>query len=218
MTGMSKALPMLLAACATAFGQLQTDTIAITATRQVSLRPDQIVFNVQVLAPDSAGIDDVVAQVAGVGISAANLAGVSSYGTDVFAWNFTLAVPISQASATTASLVQLAQRSKQAVTFYVQATQVSQALQQSQPCSQASLISDAQAQARSLAAAAGFTVGTVLAVSDGSGGQASTVPVRYGIFGSFSAVSSFVELSPYVVPTPPITCTAVVKFQLLRYR
>ncbi len=175
MTGMWKALPILLVACATAFGQLQTDTITITATRQVSLQPDQIIFNVQVVAPESAGIDDVVAQVAGVGISAANLTGVSSSANDVFAWNFALAVPISQAGGTTASLVQLAQQSKQAVTFYVQGTQVSQAIEQSQPCSQASLISDAQAQAQSLAAAAGFTVGPVLAVSDGSGGQSSRI-------------------------------------------
>jgi hypothetical protein len=183
----------------------------------VSLQPDQVVFNVQAVAPDSSGIDDVVAEVAGVGISAANLTGVSSYYNGGLAWNFTLAVPISQAGATTASLVQLAQQSKQAVTFYVQGTQVSPALQQSQPCSQANLISDAQAQAESLAAAAGFTAGPVLAVSDGSGGQASAVPVRYAFAGSFSTLGAFLELGSYAAPPQPITCTAVVKFQLFRY-
>jgi len=212
MTGLWKALPILLVACASAFGQLQTDTITITATRQVSLLPDQIVFNVQVVAPESAGLDDVVAQVAGVGISAANLTGVSSYGNDGFAWNFTLAVPISQASATTASLVQLAQQSKQAVTFYVQGTQVSQALQQSQPCSQTSLISDAQSHAQSLAAAAGFTVGPVLAVSDGSLAPAVPQAVAGQLFAVLLGTPSF-----FVAPPQPITCTAVVKFQLLRY-
>jgi len=219
MTAMRKALPILLLACAFAFGQLQTNTITITANRQVSLQPDQIVFGVQVVAPESAGIDDVVAQVAGVGISAANLTGVSSYFNGGLAWNFTLAVPISQVSATIASLAQLSQQSKQAVTFYVQGTQVSQALEQSQPCSQASLVSDARAQAQSLAAAAGFSVGPVLAVSDGSGsaGQSPAAVVRYAFVGIVSTVSAFLELSSYVAPTPPITCTAVVKFQLLRY-
>lgn len=215
MTAMRDALPILLLACASAFGQLQTDTITITANRQVSLQPDQIVFGVQVVAPESAGIDDVVAQVAGVGISAANLTGVSSYFNGGLAWNFTLAVPISQASATIASLAQLSQQSKQAVTFYVQGTQVSQAFQQSQTCSQASLISDAQAQAQKLAAAAGFTVGPVLAVSDGS--LAPAAPAGIAIIGRFLAVSGFLGLVSNVVPASPITCTAVVKFQLLRY-
>jgi len=217
MTGMWKALPFLLVACASAFGQLQTDTITITATRQVSLQPDQIVFNVQVVAPESAGLDDALGEVAGTGITEANLAGVSSSGNGQFAWNFTLAVPISQAGATTASLVQLTQQSKQAVTFYVQGTQVSQALQQSQPCSQANLISDAQSQAQSLAAAAGFTVGPVLAVSDGSGGQSPAAVVRLGSIANV-LTSTFINVESFVVPIAPLTCTAVVKFQLLRYR
>jgi len=172
---------------------------------------------VTVPAPETAGIDDVLAQVAGAGISAGNLAGVSSYLNGELAWNFTLAVPISQASATTTSLVQLAQQSNQAVTFYVQGTQVSQALAQSQPCSQTSLVSDAQTQAESLAAAAGFSVGPVLAVSDG--GLAPAAPAGIAIIGSFTAVNAFVGLFPNTVPvsTAPITCTAVVKFQLLRY-
>lgn len=214
MTGLWKALPILLVACACAFGQLQTDTITITATRQVSLLPDQIVFSVQVVAPESAGIDDVVAQVAGVGISAANLSGVSSYFNGGLAWNFTLAVPIPQASATTASLVQLAQQSKQAVTFYVRGTQVSPVLQQSQPCSQASLISDAQSQAQSLAAAAGFTVGAVLAVSDG---RLTPAALRVVAEGLPALVGGFFGMESFAIPPQPITCTAVVKFQLLRY-
>lgn len=211
---MRKLLVILFMIGAPAFGQLQTDTLTITANRQISLQPDQIVFSVQVVAPETAGIDDVVAQVAVVGISAANLAGVSSYGNGELAWNFTLAAPISQASTTTASLVQLSQQNNQGVTFYVQGTQVSQALAQSQPCSQASLISDAQAQAQSLAAAAGFTVGPVLAVSDGGLAQQ---PTGIAIVASFVPVGAFLELSPYVAPRQPITCTAVVEFQLLRY-
>jgi len=214
---MGKLLLVLFTVGVPAFGQLQTDTITITANRQVSLQPDQIVFSVTVLAAETVEIDDVVAQVAGAGISAGNLAGVSSYLNGDLAWNFTLAVPISQASATTTSLVQLAQQSNQAVTFYVQGTQVSQALAQTQPCSQANLISDAQAQAQSLAAAAGFSVGPALAVSDGSGQPTAVAGRVYSYLASFSTVGAFVALDTFAVSTPPITCTAVVKFQLLRY-
>ncbi|HTS47100.1 MAG TPA: SIMPL domain-containing protein [Bryobacteraceae bacterium] len=215
---MRKLFPIFLLAAVPAVGQLQTDTITITAVRQVSLQPDQVVFSVQVSTPETAALDDALAAVSGAGVTAADLTGVFTYNPNMLRWSFTLAVPFSQAGATIKTLTQIAQQSNGAVSVSSQGTQVSQALQ-SQPCSQASLISDAQAQAQNLAAAAGFSVGPVLAVSDGSGsaGQSPAAVVRYAFVGIVSTVSAFLELSSYVAPTPPITCTAVVKFQLLRY-
>jgi hypothetical protein len=209
---MRRLFPILLLGCASAFGQLQTDTITITALRQVSLQPDQIVFHVQVSTPVTAGLDDAVGQVAGAGITAANLTGVFTDLPNTLSWSFTLGVPFSQAGGTTKLLAQIEQQSNQAVTFYTQGTQISQALQQFQPCSQASLISDARAQANSLAAAAGFTLGPVLAVSDGSVGEVfnPAAVARVGVLLSGAFISVF--------PTPPpVTCAAVVKFQLYRY-
>jgi hypothetical protein len=214
---MRKLFPIFLLAAVPALGQLQTDTITITALRQVSLQPDQVVFSVQVSTPESAGLDDALAAVSGAGVTAADLTGVFTGNPNMLNWSFTLAVPFSEAGATTKTLAQIAQQSNGAVSFSSQGTQVSLALQQSQPCSQASLISDARAQAQSLAAAAGFTAGPVLAVSDGSGGQSPAALVGYNFIGSFGSVGAFLELSSYVAPTPPVTCTAVVKFQLLRY-
>ena len=210
MTAMRKLLPVLLLAVTPALGQLQTDTITITATRHVSLQPDQLVFQVQVLAPETAGIDDVLVQLAGTGITPANLTGVSSFVKGQFEWEFRLTVPISQAGATVALLLQ------REVTFYVQGTQVSQALQQSQGCSQASLVSDARAQAQSLAVAAGFTAGPVLAVADGSSPQSPVAAARLGLIPNV-LTGAFISVASFVASTPPLTCTAVVKFQLLRY-
>jgi uncharacterized protein YggE len=134
--------------------------------------------------------------------------------SDTLVWNFTLAVPFSQISTTTTLLTQLGQKSSQTVTFYVQGTQVSPALLQMQPCSQASLVSDAQTQAQNLAAAAGFTVGPVLAVSDGTFAQQPGSVVA--VAGRFAAAN----ISPFfvaVLPPSTSTCTAVVKFQLYRF-
>jgi hypothetical protein len=211
----------LLLVCAPALGQLATDTITITANRQISLQPDEIVFGVQVSAADTAGIDDVLAMVPGTGIMAANLTGVFSnldlsVSVTGITWIFALPVTLSQASATTTLLTQLERQSGQAVSFYVQGAQVSQALQQSQPCSQASLVSDAQTQAQNLAAASGFTVGPVLAVSDGSLAQQPASVVSFvGSFAVLGLVNSLVAVPPPFPSTP--TCTAVVKFQLYRF-
>jgi len=205
---------ILVLACAPALGQLATDTITITANRQVNLQPDEIVFSVEVSVDETAGIDDVLARVSATGITAADLTNVFSFGAGV-GWFFALPVPLAQASAATTLLTQPEQQSGQAVSFNVQGAQVSQALQQSQPCSQANLVADAQTQAQNLAAAAGFTVGPVLAVSDGRLAQQPTSVVEAGRF-----AATIPLLSPYFVPLLPpstVTCTAVVKFQLYRF-
>jgi hypothetical protein len=206
---------VLLLPCVPAWAQLQTDTITITAARQLSHQPDQIVFTVQVVVPETASLDDVLAALPGTGITAANLAGVSSYLNGQLAWNFTLAAPISEASATTKLLVGLVQQSKRMVSFFLQGTQVSQGLRRSQPCSQASLVADALAQAQTLAAAAGFTVGPVLAVSDGSLGPAAARLVA-GELPALLTVTGFLAVGS-AIPPQPMICTTVVKFQLYRY-
>jgi hypothetical protein len=63
-----------------------------------------------------------------------------------------------------------------------------------------------------LAAAAGFPVGPVLAVSDGSTTPATVGVVTGQLFAVLLGTPSF-----YVATPQPITCTAVVKFQLYRY-
>jgi hypothetical protein len=51
------------------------------------------------------------------------------------------------------------------LTFYVEGIQVSPQLQQSQPCSQAALLSDAQSWAKQVANAAGVSAGPILSIA-----------------------------------------------------
>lgn len=206
---MRKLSTLLFLMTVSAFAQLDDNTITITATRQATLQPDQIVFSVSVLTPQAAGLDVVLAMLPGTGVTEANLGEVYSNSPNALQWYFTLATSFLEASATVKLLTQLESQSKGAVSFYVQGTQVSQALQQSQPCSQAALVADARNQAQMLASAAGLTVGPVLAVSDGS---AMPTAVR-----GYVLAATFVSLISTPAPTTPTICTAVVKFQLYSY-
>ena len=214
---MRKLSALLLLTAATAFAQLDDSTITVTATRRVTLQPDQMAFYITVNAPEGAGLDDVLAMLPGTGITSANLTGVSNV-----LWSFTLAVPLKQASATIALLEQLENQSREAVMFLVQGAQVSLALQQSQTCSETALVADAQSQAQTLAAAAGYTVGPVIAASDGSGVQMTPTGVIYSVLGTnvgFVGIpaTSVTYATPYNAAPTATTCTAVVKFQLYSF-
>jgi uncharacterized protein YggE len=83
-------------------------------------------------------------------------------------------VPLAKLSATLSQVLSADQmvsgnNSGLTLTFSVQGRQVSQQLQQSQPCSQAALFADAQAQAKQMAAAAGVSAGPILSMGEGGG-------------------------------------------------
>jgi hypothetical protein len=144
-----------------------------------------------------------------LGVTSANLTGVSTSSAIPLQWNFTLAVPLANLAATIGSLTKLQQTIVQnnsglTLTFIVNGTHVSQQLQ-SQSCSNSDLIADATAQAQKLVAAAGLTLGPIARLSN--------VPLSESSIPQPTAVA-FVEL--LLAPAPfPVTCTLVVKFQLL---
>jgi hypothetical protein len=218
---MSK-LPLLLLAAAPLFAQLESHTLSISASRSINLQPDQVVFGLTVNSGATASLDQIVSALAGLGITSANLTGVNSYpAPTTFQWNFTLAAPLANLSATIGSLAKLQQTIAQnnsglMLTFSVNGTQVSQQLQQSQSCSNADLIADATAQAQKLAAAAGLTLGPVRQLSNAppleSSGPGYVVPVLAERVGFFLNVGSFSLLG--AAPSP-VTCSLLVKFQLL---
>jgi hypothetical protein len=204
------------------FGQLDSNSVTVTASRNVNLQPDQVLFGVYVGAPLTASLDDVLAAVKGVGITSANFSNVSGSPTGIinvgagFAqpptpvqWSFGLAVPFAQMRATVAALASLQQSIMQnnsgfSLSFSVQGTQVSASLQQAQTCSLTGLIADATAQAQKLASAAGLNLGSILAMS-----SLSSIPAvqTYSVFlaGSFAS------------GTTPQNCTLTVKFGLTRF-
>jgi len=167
-------LTLVLLLCASlGFGQ-----VSVTGTQNPDLHPDLIVFTVTVTSPIDDSLDDIVANLKGTGITAANFNNLGSAqaarkggGADfVLVWTFTMPVP--QASTkSTAALLSAAQadfaKTKPGLTlsFNTQGTAVSPELQQSHSCTYTGLVADARAQARKLAAATGLSLGGIVALS-----------------------------------------------------
>jgi hypothetical protein len=178
-----------------AFGQLDSNSITVSAYRSTTLQPDQVVFSVDVSSGLDTSLDDVIAALGSTGISIANFNRVSPYSqwiqTDPTTptlqlgldWYFTLPVAWSKMKDTMAMLAALQKsipqkNSSLMLSFGVQGTQVSDQLQQTQTCSVPDLLSDARAQAQKLANSANLFVGAVLAMSS----SAYTGPPLYNGF------------------------------------
>ena len=209
-----------LIAPALAATQLAPNTLTVTATRQVNVMPDQVAFAVFVSAPQTATIDDVVAAVQSLGITAASLTAVyNNNNNNTLNWSFSLAAPISKIPGTIQALVALQQAIPKsnpgwAFSFTAQGSQISDALQKTVTCSNADLISDATAKAQQLAAAAGMTLGAIQSMTDGTG--ASVLGSTLASFASL-ALPNFVQFGlATFLNVQPTTCTAVVTFQLFQ--
>ena len=213
-------------ALGTTFGQIGPNSITIAATRTNSVQPDQVLVVLTVTSGTTAGLDDITGALTGTGISGASFTGVYTtsfypYGNPTpqtfFVWSFTLTAPIAKLSSTLSQLVSAHQtisgnNSGLTLTFSVQGTQVSQQLQQSQLCSQAALLADAQAQAKQVAAAAGVSAGSVLSMTEGGGAvlavqgapplAAVAIPANLG--GSFVIPRVFT-----------LACSLTIQFQLI---
>lgn len=183
-----------------AFAQLDSNSVTVTASRNTTAQADQATLSVSVTSGFNNGLTDILNALAGTGITMANFTGLNSYSNPPqLTWSFTLYVPIAKLSDTTTSLANLQQSIVQkknglALAFSVQGTQVSQA----PGCSQADLLADARVSAQKLADAAGLTVGVILAMS-------STVSSTTGP----AALSAFI--------TSTTACTLTVKFALGRF-
>lgn len=187
--------------------------MTITVSRSTALQPDQAVFAVQAETGTSTGLDGVIASLQSAGISASDLEGIGTRVTSgrlpqlKLEWYFALAVPVSAMNTTIATLTQL-QQSTSGMTFSVQGLQVSPQLAAAQTCPIPALMMDARNQAQQLAALAGFNLGAVQAISDGSAGafsRGSQANVVYAISAFTQALSQ--------TSSPP-SCTLVVKFAL----
>lgn len=184
--------------------------MTVSASQNATLQPDQVVFRVIVQSGIGSSLDDVLTAVQGAGITMANFAEVNAAleglvnSAQALTWTFNLPVPYAKMKDTVASLTASQHSVAQgtnglSLSFRVQGTQVSQQLAQSQTCSFSALFAGAQAQAQNLAAAAGASVGAVLALS-------SDVTSTCG-----GGLSSFLPGAN----APP--CAMTVKFSLLRF-
>ncbi len=196
------------------WGQLDSNSVTVTASNTAALQPDEILFQVHLTSPTTVSLNDVVAALQGTGITVANFTGIVPAGlTTVITgqaaaetWNFTLAVPLAKIKDTAAQLTALQQTIAKLndgfqMSFSVEGTQTSTELQQSQPCVLADLLKNARTQAQNLASAAGFTLDVIQAMS-------STVTTSI----SLQAQS----LSSFLLGVGAAPCVVTVKFGLVR--
>ena len=197
-------------------GQLDTNSVTVTASSSATLQPDQAVFSIVVTSGLNASLDDVVAALQGSGITSANFTGIGGLSEIVIpgiqpgpqatiAWEFTLAAPLAKIKDTVTQLTNAEQAiAKQnnglALNFSVQGTQISAQLLQSQPCVLANLLANARTQAQNLATAAGFTLDVIQAMS-------STI--------STSVTNQGQSLSNFLLGPAAAPCTVTVKFGLI---
>ncbi len=201
------------------FGQLESHTVSVTASRSINLQPDQALLSLTVTSATIAPMDQVVSALSSLGVTAANLNGVSnSSNPPSVLWYFNMTAPLKSLTSTINSLTTLQQTITQnnsglSLNFSVNGTQVSNQLRQSQSCSSSDLISDATAQGQKLAAAAGMSLGPLLSVSQ----VPLTVPAAIGRVGGFAEleVGAFTATTFVTTPPSPVTCSVSVQFRLL---
>ena len=77
---MVKRLPffLLILSVPAAFGQLDSNSVTVSATRSMTQQPDQVLFGVTVQSGLNTSLDDVVAALQGSGITAANFSAVGT--------------------------------------------------------------------------------------------------------------------------------------------
>src|SRR5438105_4525261 len=157
-----------------AYGQLDSNSITVTASRSTAVQPDQVVFRVSVSSGLNTSLDDVLAALMGSGITRTNFSSVNTNPNFLFtgvppptsissalsgptlSWNFTLPVPLARMKDTVTALTALQKTIMQnnsglTLTFAVEGLQVSPQLQQMQTCAVADLLSDARTEAQKLA-------------------------------------------------------------------
>ena len=223
-------LLLLLSFSPLAFGQLDSNSITVSASNNGTLQPDQAIFSVSVASSLTTGLDDVLTALQGSGITAANFSGLGTNGTTsllgttgrlgapgvvatpALIWFFTLPAPLANTKATVATLTTVQQNIAKLnnglmMSFNLAGTQVSQQLAQSQTCSLSGLIASATAQAQNLAAAGGLTLGAILALSSSTSNAVSSPANNVSLLGYVSTVSSGAA-------SPP--CAITVKFNVTR--
>ncbi len=216
---MMRTVFVVLCAAPLVFGQTASNTLRISASRTINAQPDQVVFSFAVSAPASEGLDEVVSGLSSLGVTTANLQsiyGPSTLGSgkstqSVMQWSFSLPVAYSKAGAVASALGSL--RGPLTLVSYGSGPGTSTQSRAQQQCPYTDLVADAQAQAQKVAAASGFTVGPIVAISDGT----DAAVVTNGLIPSGIVSVSGLLSDLFAVPQPPPPpCTLVVDFNIER--
>lgn len=204
---------LFLAAASAAFGQLDSDVVTITATRQLNIQPDQVSLTVYMITDPGQTLDNVLAALQGTKITAADLSNVTAPINTRWQWVFTPTISFSALNTTTAALGALpANGPIYLQAFFLNASESPEAVA-SQPCPYPALINDAQTQAGKLGAAAGLTVGPILHLAPGS--TQSLYANSYGYFVSVEAIYDPATGQANLI-SGSSGCTLTVQFKLGR--
>ena len=193
-----------LLSAASAFAQLDSNSVTVSASRNATVLADSANFAVNVVSGVSVSLADVLAALQGSPITASNFTGIGG-GIGAYRvvqlptvgpaplpppqidWGFALSVPISKIKDTFALLAALQKSIAQnnsglTLSFNLQGTQTSPQAQQSVNCSVTDLLSDARAQAQKIADASVLTLGPILAMSGSTGfAPACSITVKFGL-------------------------------------
>jgi len=168
---------LLLITAAPLLAQIVNNTVTVTASQTSTAQPDEAVFSVTVGSGVDKSLDDAVAAVSSLGITAANLLqiGPGPYvlvsgrlGTPALQWVFQLVVPFSKLKDTTTALTALQKSISQnnsglTLSFLVSGTRIS--AQQAPSCNLTDLVGKARSQAQDIAGAAGFEARAVVGLT-----------------------------------------------------
>ena len=204
---------LLLIPATPLLAQLVNNSVTVTASQSSTAQPDEAVFSVTVASGLDKSLDDAVAAVSSLGITAANLLAVNSTlpgwtlatappPTPTLNWVFQLVVPLAKSNDTTAALTALQKSISQnnsglTLSFTLSGTRLS--AQQTPNCNLADLVSQARSQAQGIAGAAGFKAGAIVGLTSPTSNAAllgCSLTVRFALGAMFGQ------------PEPIITITA----------
>jgi uncharacterized protein YggE len=210
---------LLLISAVPLLAQIVNNTVTVTASQNATAQPDEAVFSVVVTSGIDKSLDDVVAVVSSLGITAANLVQISNAFTlstivsgptqappvppaPPLEWVFQLVVPLAKSKDTTAALAALQKSISQnnsglTLSFTLSGTRVS--AQQAPNCNLADLINQARGQAQDIAGTAGFKAGAVVGLTSATSNGA---PLGCSLTARFALGAMFGQ------PEPIITITA----------
>jgi hypothetical protein len=211
-------LLFLLAGATAAFGQLDDNTLVVTATRTTSLQQDRAMIILNLTTPEATALDDAIAALQGTGVSATDLNGVaSSFDGQTLLWSFGKTVPFAQLKSSLAALTgiqsSLTQKKNGLTLNYFVAGQVSAEAQNAEAlCPMPTLVADARTQAQRVADAAGVRVGPVISMTQGTAGGVAA-PV---FLGATIRQAAFVLSLSQQPQTTGTSCQITVEYRLFR--
>ncbi len=222
-----RALWILLAAATAAFGQLDSNTITITASSTPAAQTSNATIQVDVLLSQASTLQDAVNVVQGAGFTADNFTYVSSssyaYLLQVSAapaptvdWSLSRTVSATEVPSVLAALEAASKNQPSGTLSYT----VSNAPVSQPDCVYTALIGAAQSQARKVADAAGVKLGGIVSIDQGTQAQAATSFTVYdaltGALASTFLVQERVSVIQAQLTSPNPSCTVAVQFQIVQ--